>query len=216
MGEWQVPEQAGSHHPHPSSCAHVSIFLGALRGHCSGQPLASCAAPNWSPPGCIFSGIDEPVSPKMHPEAELNSRRMTLQLINLPAATLLGRRGRAAGRAGLCEGPGLSRDSARPESIAPCPGIGRVTRTWQSSVLRLLTWLHIAPGGQTQTAHLGPQPLPCVPSSRGSPVSSSRSSGRRFLPPLHRHAPCPLRALPVSTLPGMFSSCSAPFSPPCC
>lgn len=110
MGEWQVPERQGLVTPTP---------LLALMCPSSWEPsvdtaLASCAAPNWSPPGCIFPGIDEPVSPKMQPEAELNSRRMTLQLINLPAATLLGRRGRAAGRAGLCAGPGLSRDSVRP------------------------------------------------------------------------------------------------------
>lgn len=52
------------------------------------------------PPGCIFSSIDEPLSPRTQPEAELNSRR-----IGSPPHQSA--RGHSAGeeRAGMWAGP---------------------------------------------------------------------------------------------------------------
>lgn len=66
----------------PPSCPHptphsASVFpRRAIRGHWSGRPSASVQVLIVPPPGCIFSGIDEPLSPETQPESELNSRRI--------------------------------------------------------------------------------------------------------------------------------------------
>lgn len=104
------------------------------------------------PPGCIFSGIDEPLSPKMQPESELNSRRIGCPPHQSACGHSAGRR--AGVWAGRCRSPGRSGLSVwssattnlptGPDALLSCPGICRVTRTWQP--FQAPTWLPMARG----------------------------------------------------------------------
>lgn len=168
-------------------------------------------------PSCIFSSIDEPVSPKIQPEAELNSRRIdSLGHLSAGSPSLGRREGRRLGRPGCVWVPAFAGSQSSPKPPLR-PGTCRVTRAWHPAFLRPLAWLSITRGrggAQTQTAHLDPQALPLP--SVAKPVSPTSRSSRPGLHPLPRATLLPTSGLcPRSSLPALSPLVSCLYSHAC-
>lgn len=152
------------------------------------------------PPGCIFLGIDEPVSSKMQPEAELNSRQIGPPPHQSACCCSAGeKRGRAGGRARLCRALLVSQSGLlKPQIHLLGLACHSLSRNLQLSRLRLLAWPPIA-WGLIQTAHVPHRP--CLSALH------CHASLLHHIPAMRATTSTSQTPLLLRALPGMFSAC---------